>query len=117
MIRSSTSDKTIESCNGLAIKDELTNTCALCVALNKTVFKNNNKPEYYHPNCKCKNESYNLTTVTFDFSMRKIREYLFVNENKKAIMLSMGYDITDAEELYHIMMEGARKKYLQGEYM
>lgn len=44
VIRKSTSPKNIESCNGVAVGDDNTRTCALCVALNQTVFKNNNKP-------------------------------------------------------------------------
>ena len=116
VIRSSNSSKTIESCNGLATKDDLTNTCALCVALNKTVFKNDNKPEYIHPNCKCKNESYNLTTVTFDFPMGKLDRYLFVKEDKTAMMRSMGYTIEDCNELYDLIKMEVAKSFLAGNY-
>ena len=116
VIRSSTSDKTIKTCNGVATKDALTNTCALCVALNKTVFKNNNKPEYYHPNCKCKNESYNLTTVTFDFPMGKLDRYLFVNKDKTAMMRSMGYTIDDCNELYVLIKMEVEKSFFAGNY-
>ena len=117
VIRNSTSNKTIETCNGIATKDDLTNTCALCVALNKTVFKNDNKPEYYHPNCKCKNESYNLATVTFDFPMSKITSYLFKDESKKELFESMGYDISDSNYLYTLMAENAKRKFMQGDYV
>lgn len=117
VIRNSTSNKTIETCNGIATKDDLTNTCALCVALNKTVFKNDNKPEYIHPNCKCKNESYNLTTVTFDFPMGKLDRYLFVKEDKTAMMRSMGYTIDDCNELHDLIQTEVEKKFLNGEYI
>ena len=58
VIRKNASSENIETMNGLAVEDEKTHTCALCVALNGTVFKNNNKPEYYHPKCKCKMKPY-----------------------------------------------------------
>ena len=54
VIRENISTENIETCDGVAVTDDKTKTCALCVALNNTVFKDNNKPEYYHPNCKCK---------------------------------------------------------------
>ena len=54
VIRENISPENIETCNGVAVKDDKTRTCALCVALNDTVFKNDNKPIYYHPYCKCK---------------------------------------------------------------
>ena len=44
----SVSPENIETCNGVAVGDEKTRTCALCVALNDTVFRNDNKPIYYH---------------------------------------------------------------------
>ena len=37
--RTNASKLNIENCGGVAKKDEETNTCALCVALNGTVFK------------------------------------------------------------------------------
>ena len=112
----STSNKTIQSCNGLATRDESTNTCALCVALNNTIFKNNNKPEYFHPNCRCKNESHNLTTVTFDFPMSKLDGHLFINEDKRAMMRSMGYTIEDCDELHELTQTEVEKNFLAGDY-
>ena len=60
VIRENASPENIETRSGIAENDGKTQTCALCVALNDTVFGNNNKPEYYHPNCKCKNKEYEL---------------------------------------------------------
>ena len=54
VIRENESPEDIETSSGVAATDENTRTCALCVALNNTVFRNDNKPEYYHPHCKCK---------------------------------------------------------------
>ncbi len=71
VIRDGTSSKDIKICNGVATKDEETNACAICVALNNTVYKNNKKPEYYHPNCRCKVKKYDLQTVALDFPMKK----------------------------------------------
>lgn len=63
VIRENISPENIETCNGVAVKDDKTRTCTLCVALNDTVFRNDNKPIYYHPYCKCKNKKYELTEV------------------------------------------------------
>ena len=71
VIRENASPENIETRNGIAENDGKTQTCALCVALNDTVLRNNNKPEYYHPNCKCKNKEYELQKVDFDFPLKK----------------------------------------------
>ena len=46
VIRINDSPENIETCEGNAVEDKTTRTCALCVALNDTVFKNDNKPAY-----------------------------------------------------------------------
>ena len=117
VIRENESSEDIETCDGVAVYDEKTRTCALCVALNRTVFRNNNKPEYYHPNCKCENEEYELKKVTFDFPLRKVTQYLFVNENKKAMMRKMGYTAEDAQEIYDIIEREVENRFLLGNYV
>lgn len=114
--RINTSPLDIEKCEGQAIRDASTNTCELCVALNKTIFWNSNKPEYYHPNCRCKNIRTELKDITFDFPMRKITNYLFFDENKYAMMRSMGYDIQNAEEVYNLIEHNVRKEFLNKNY-
>lgn len=116
VIRENVSPENIETCNGVAASDESTRTCALCVALNHTVFRNDNKPFYYHPNCKCKNKTHDLIEVVFDFPLQKITGYLFVNQNKKAMMRSMGYLVEDARELYHLIQSEVKNKFLSGDY-
>lgn len=116
VIRENASPENIETCNGLAIKDDKNRTCALCVALNDTVFRNDNKPIYYHPYCKCKNEKYELKRVEFDFPIQKITGYLFVNEDKKAMMRTMGYIVEDANELYRLIQLEVENKFLSGDY-
>jgi hypothetical protein len=109
--------KTIETCNGAAESDEGTDTCALCVALNHTVFWNKKKPKYYHIGCKCWHESTAQPNVSLDFPLEKITDYLLSeSHNKLALMRSMGYDKQDADELYSIIAENAKDKYLKGEY-
>ena len=103
--------------NGVAVEDKSTHTCALCVALNDTVFRNNNKPKYYHPKCKCELRPYNLTDVIIDLPMKKITNYLFVNVDKKAMMRSMGFIIDDSDELYKIIETETKKQYLSGNYV
>ena len=116
MIRISTSPLTIESCNGEAHDDSTTHTCALCVALNKTVFKNNNKPDYTHPHCRCIQLKYELTDVTEDIPFEKISDYLFVDEDKSAMMRSMGYSDNNAEYLYDLLSRTVKYEFLNGNY-
>jgi hypothetical protein len=71
---------------------------------------------YYHPNCKCKTKNYNLTKVTFDFPMQKITQYLFANENKKAMMKTMGYLPEDFDEIYELIKLKVEDKFLSGDY-
>ena len=116
VIRKNVSKEDIETNNGVAVRDDKTNTCALCVALNKTVFHNENKPEYHHPNCKCTNEEFDLQNVTFDFPLEKITNYLFVNVNKKAMMRSMGYVYEDSMMLYGMLQSEIENKFRVGDY-
>ena len=105
----------IEVCGGIAVADPLTHTCDICVAINKTIFKNNNKPdEEQHPFCKCKQVPTELKEVTLDFSMKKIKDYLFVK--KVDLMKSMGYLIEDADEVYDTISECVKKEFLKGKY-
>lgn len=116
VIRENISTENIETCDGVAVTDDKTKTCALCVALNNTVFKDNNKPEYYHPNCKCKIKKYELTSVTFDFPIQKITRYLFASEDKKAMMRTMGYTMEDSNDVYQLIQSEAENKFLSGDY-
>ena len=116
VIRENLSPENIETCNGVAMQDENTKTCALCVALNDTVFRNNNKPTYYHRHCKCKNKKYELKEVKLDFPMSKINKYLFKNEEKRKLMESMGYTIEDSDYVYRVMADNAKDKFLKGDY-
>jgi len=116
VIRNNDSSENIETCNGVAIKDDKTKTCVLCVVLNDTVFKRNNKPIYYHPNCKCDNNKYVLQKVLFDFPIQKITKYLFANRDKKAMMRTMGYVAEDCNEVYKLIRSEVAKKFLLGDY-
>lgn len=117
VIRENASPENIQTCNGVAVNDVKARTCALCIALNGTVFRNNNKPEYYHPNCKCKNREYELKKVNFDFPLKKITHYLFVNENKRAMMHTMGYTAEDSQELHSLIETEIEHKFFAGEYI
>lgn len=114
--RKNLSPETIETCDGEAKEDTKTKTCAICVALNQTVFKNDNKPDYYHYNCKCEEEPYDLINITQDFPMKKVTNYLFVNKDKKAMMNSMGYFIEDSEYIYRFLQQVVREEFLKGNY-
>ena len=116
VIRQNVSRENIETCNGVAKADEKTKTCLYCVALNKTVFLNNKKPEYLHYNCKCKQIPYQLMDVKVDFPMKKIKNYLFVDVNKREMMSKMGYEIADSDYLYEVVYNAAKEGYLNGKY-
>lgn len=77
VIRIAESYLDLDTCNGVAVEDTLNNTCSKCVALNNTVFKNNNKPDYYHPYCQCKNKEYNFIESTLIFDENKVKKYFF----------------------------------------
>ena len=108
---------TIRSCGGLATRDENTNACEICVALNKTAYKIINKPEYRHPNCRCRYEIAGNIAVTLDFPKKKITGYMFVNPSKAKLIRSMGYLPEDADELYRTIAEYAIAKYEKGDYV
>lgn len=114
--RMNDSPKDIRVCEGQATEDTQTRTCALCVALNHTVFKNSNKPEYFHPHCKCEMKEVELREVTLDFPIKKITEYLLVHPSKSKLLLSWGYTMEDAQEIYDGIAENAKIQYLNGEY-
>lgn len=64
----------IEVCGGTAVADPFTHTCEICVAINRTIFKNNNKPdELQHPFCKCEQIPTELNEIVLDFPMKKIK--------------------------------------------
>ena len=105
----------IEACGGTAVADPLTHTCDICVAINRTIFKNNNKPdEQQHPFCKCAQIPTKLNDVILDFSIGKIKDYLFVK--KVDLMKSMGYIIEDTQEVYDKIAESAKREFLKGKY-
>ena len=110
------SSKDIRFCKGQAAEDSVTRTCALCVALNRTIFKKNNKPEYFHPHCKCEWKQIELREVTLDFPIEKITQYLLVHPSKSKLMNSWGYTMEDAQEIYNTIAENAKNQYLNGEY-
>lgn len=113
--RQNDSSLDIEVCGGTAIADPSTHTCEICVALNRTIFKNNNKPdEQQHPFCKCAQIPTNLNKVILDFPIQKIKNYLFVK--KIDLMKSMGYIIEDSQEVYDIIAECAQREFLNGKY-
>ena len=82
-------DQTLETCNGVAVDDMESNSCSYCVALNNTIFKANNMPNYFHFRCKGRFERAELVQVVLDFSIKKITHYLFSETNKTKMMKSM----------------------------
>ena len=81
-----------------------------------TVFKNNNKPKYTHTRCKCIHLKYELTDVTDDFPFEKITDYLFVDEDKSAMMSSMGYKARAALYIYSLLSNIVKHEFLDGNY-
>lgn len=62
----------------------------------------------------CKQVPTELNNITLDFSMGKIKDYLFVK--KVDLMKSMGYIIEDAEEVYDTISECAKREFSVGKY-
>ena len=102
--------------NGVARADPETRACVLCVALNNTIFKNTNKPEYYHLRCKCKNIPVDTPRIVLDFPIEKVTKYLFVEENKFKMMKSMGYNVEDALEVYNLIAQNVKNLFLDNKY-
>ena len=115
--RISTSSLNIENCNGEAKEDSDTRTCALCVALNGTIFRNDNKPNYYHMNCKCVNVTTDLNNVVLDFPMDKITKYLFKDTNKLDMMKSMGYNLEDYRNVYDQISSNITNNFISNKYL
>lgn len=115
--RTNASGKNFEVCNGVAVDDRETQTCYKCVALNNTVFKNDNLPNYWHKNCKCRNRPTVLKQVKLDFPKKKITNYLFSNDNKRAMMHTMGYTAADGEEVYNLIAQAVKSKFMSGDYV
>lgn len=114
--RKNTSPLNLESCNGVAKSDKNTNTCEMCVALNDTVFNNDNKPLYNHPHCKCNFKPQLNVNIVLDFSVSKITNYLFYNQNKKAMMKSMGFALEDWREIYDFVSQNIKTCFLNNLY-
>ncbi|MCH5159902.1 MAG: hypothetical protein J1F66_03525 [Clostridiales bacterium] len=85
LIRTNASSKDIEVCGGEATPDPTTNTCARCVAANKTAYKPNSIWTITHPNCKCYNTNGNVS-VQLDFPMSKLTGHLFKDVSKTKMM-------------------------------
>ena len=86
------------------------------MALNQTIFKNNNKPEYYHPNCKCVNVACSEPNIVVHLDIRKLSKYLFVETNKSAMMRSMGYYPEDTNTLHNQIIKIIKQQFLENKY-
>jgi len=117
-----TSSMDIKLHGGTAEHDAKTNACALCVAMNRCCFANEEgkMPKIpQHPNCRCKANAVSVPRVedvTLEFPMDKINNYLFVRPDKLAIITSMGYTIDDSEYVYNEIARQAKDNYVRGNY-
>ena len=116
VIRNNDSSMDIETCGGTAVYDEETRSCAICVALNKTIFLNDKKPNYSHPHCKCSFNEVYLNKIKLDLNAKKIIDYLFQDINKYAMMRSMGYDKEDGALIYATIVDAIEREFLLGNY-
>lgn len=60
---------------------------------------------------------FDINEPTLLFPMRKITEYLFVDINKNRMIKSMGYFVTDYQEVYDIISKNVKKEFLSGNYL
>lgn len=114
--RNNSSTNDLETCNGVATNDLESRTCYLCVALNHTIFKIGNVPKFGHRYCKCWYELKHLNDISLDFPMRKVTNYLFANDDKRAMMHTMGYTAKDGREIYNFVEKAVKTKFMLGEY-
>lgn len=116
VIRNSVSSIDLDTFNGVAVEDDFNHTCVNCVALNNTVFKNNNKPDFFHRKCRCKNKKYTFKELKVIFDENKVRKYLFLDNNKSNMMKSMGYYPEDWKEVYDLIYSQAQENFKNGDY-
>lgn len=116
VMRKSVSNKDLDSCGGVAEKDEKTNTCVEDVAANHTVYRNNNRCNYTHPNCKCSYTFFN-GKLKVDFPEKKINSYLFVDIPKTQMMKKAGYYMEDWKDLYDYIYKVVENAYNNGDYV
>lgn len=81
----------------------------------RTIFKNANKPEYYHPNCKCVNKEQLNPEFSVIFDPRKMT-YVFNDVNKCKMVRTMGYIPEDAEEMRSNISRLVISGFSKGEY-
>lgn len=113
--RQNKSYEDLATCNGVAEADDKENTCVLCVAVNHTVYRNGNRCNYHHKNCKCGYRFFN-GKLQVNFDKRKITNYLFMDKNKTAAMRSMGYYPEDSQEVYDYLHQLILRAYDDGDY-
>lgn len=114
--RNNKSPNDFATCNGVAEEDVETNTCNKCVALNHTIFKIGNVSKFGHRYCKCWYELKYFNGVILDFPMRKVTNYLFADDDKRAMMHTMGYTAKDSREIYNFIEKAVKTKFMLGEY-
>ena len=115
MQRNNISYSDLNSCGGVAEADARTNTCAICVALNRVVYPSWNPIEFFHWKCKCSVDTYKNELRTL-FKLEKVTEYLFVNVDKAATMRSFGYYKEDFGEVYRMINQAVLTAYKYGQY-
>lgn len=116
VMRKSTYNKDLDTCGGVATMDETTNTCVEDVAANHTVYRNSNRCNYTHPNCRCSYTFFN-GKLKVDFPIEKIRDYLFVDVNKTKMMKKAGYYMEDWKNLYDYIYKVVENAYNSGDYI
>ena len=114
--RKNVSQLDLEVCNGEATEDKKTRTCWKCVALNRTVFRRKKLPDFFHDKCKCKHQILENIKISTIFPIKKIINYLFADNNKQAMMRSMGYVIDDSELIYTLIDDTVKEKFNSGDF-
>ncbi len=95
--------------------------CKTCTAIDGCYYVLSNMPEQpLHPNCDCTkiNVSYTnfVARAKAECDIRKLKEYIFIDKNKRALFEKMGYTIDDSEYLQKEICNQALKNYLSGRY-
>ena len=67
--------------------------------------------------CKCINLVYDYKGAIIDFPYAKVEKYLFANENKLAMMKTMGYKVEDVDEVYKLVYNIVKEKFDNADYV
>ena len=88
--------------------------CMTCTSIDGCYYVSTNMPEQpLHPHCDCDKKSVSYTRFVAiakaECDIRKFRNYIFIDKNKRALFEKMGYTIDSSEFLQNEICNTSRK--------